>query len=57
MHRRRRKRIRIVRGDVLVAAVLFGAMMGALIYWPEKAVADIAIPAALLTAFFSWRSS
>jgi len=32
-------------------------MIGALMRWPDEAVPDIAIPAALLIAFFSWRWS
>lgn len=53
--RHRRRRIRILREDIVVAGLLFGAMIGALFYWPEKAIADVAIPAALLIAFISWR--
>jgi hypothetical protein len=52
----RRSRIRIRRGDGLVAALLIGASLGALFRWPDKAVADIAIPTALLIAFVSWRN-
>ena len=43
--RRPRHHIRIRRGDILVVALLLGMMIGALLRWPEKAVADIAIPA------------
>jgi|HubBroStandDraft_2_1064218.scaffolds.fasta_scaffold3390576_1 hypothetical protein len=53
--RRRRRIIRILRGDILVMALLIGAMLGAWLYWPQKAVADIAIPMALLIAFVEWR--
>jgi hypothetical protein len=36
-------------------ALLFGAMIGASLCWPEKLVADIATPTALMIAFISWR--
>jgi hypothetical protein len=52
---RRRRRIRILRGDILVAALLVGRMIGARLRWPEKAIADVAIPLALLIAFIFWR--
>jgi hypothetical protein len=56
-HRRRRYRIRILRGDVLVVLLLVGAAIAAWVRWPEKAVAAIAIPMAVLVAFVSWRMS
>jgi hypothetical protein len=59
MNRRRyrRWRIRILRADLLVVAVLFGGTVAACNLWPEKAVADIAIAAAALVAYISWRIS
>jgi hypothetical protein len=53
----RRRHIRILRGDVLVVVLLVGAAVTACVHWPEKAVAAIAIPMAVLVAFVSWRSS
>jgi len=55
MNGRRRRRIRIVRGDILVMVLLSGTTIGAWIYWPQKLVADVAISAALLVAFIRWR--
>jgi hypothetical protein len=60
MNQRRRRihiHIGILRADILVGALLLGMIAGALIRWPEKAVADIAIPMALLIAFVLWRRS
>jgi hypothetical protein len=53
--RRRRRRNRIFMGDIFVVALLFGAMLASWLYWPQKAVADIAILMALLIAFVEWR--
>jgi uncharacterized membrane protein YeiB len=55
--RHRRYRIRILRGDVLVALLLVGAAVAACVRWAEKAVATIAIPIVLLIALVAWRSS
>jgi hypothetical protein len=59
MNRRRRRRyrihIRILRGDALVVALLMGAAVAACLHWPERTVADIAIPVAGLVAFVTWR--
>jgi hypothetical protein len=54
---RRRHRIRIFRTDLLVALLLVGAGIGACVRWPEKVVAAIAIPMAVLVALLAWRSS
>jgi hypothetical protein len=50
-----RRRIRILRGDVLVVALPVGAAGAAYAHWPKKAVADIAVTMAALVAFVSWR--
>jgi hypothetical protein len=56
MNRRRlRRAIRYDWLDVLVtAAALIGAVT-AVTRWPEKVLADIAIPTAFLIAFMVWR--
>jgi hypothetical protein len=58
-HQRRRRTIhfRILLGDVLVVALLVAALVAAWIHWPQKAIADIAIPLAALVAFAEWRLS
>jgi hypothetical protein len=53
----RRIHARILRGDVLVVVLLVGAAVAACVRWPDKAVAAIAIPMAVLVAFVMWRSS
>jgi hypothetical protein len=55
--RNRRPRIRIDIIDVLVIVALFVVMVGAIILWPEKFIADVAIPTAFLIAFVTWRES
>jgi hypothetical protein len=55
MNHRRRRRIRILREDIAIMALLLSAMIGAWLCWPEKLVADIAAPTALMIAFISWR--
>jgi hypothetical protein len=55
--RRRRPRIRILRGDVLVVVLLLGAAVVAYVVWPEMAVADIAMPMGALIVFVTWRLS
>jgi hypothetical protein len=55
MRRHPRISIRIRRGDILVALVLLACMIGALLLWPDKILADVAIPIALLTTFVVWR--
>jgi cytochrome c len=47
---RRRRHIRILRSDVLVAALLVAVAVAACVYWPEKEAAAIAIPVAALVA-------
>jgi hypothetical protein len=58
---RHRRRIRLVIpfrwGDALIVMALLAVMVSALIRWPEKFVADIAIPTAFLIAFVVWRES
>jgi hypothetical protein len=55
--RRRRHRI-VIRGvDVLVAAALLAVMISAVLRWPDKALADVAIPTAFLIVFVVWRES
>jgi hypothetical protein len=51
MKRRRRIIVRIRRVDILIVLVLLAIMIGALVRWPEKMLADVAIPAAILIAF------
>jgi hypothetical protein len=41
--------------DVLVTVALFAVSMSALMRWPDKFPADIAIPTAFLIAFMLWR--
>jgi hypothetical protein len=55
--RNRRRRIRIVIRwvDALIVIALFAVMVSAILRWPEKLVADIAIPTAFLIAFTVWR--
>jgi len=55
--RGRRLYIRILRGDVLVVALLIVAAAAACVLWPDKAVAAVAISMAALVAFLAWRSS
>jgi hypothetical protein len=57
MNRRRRIRLGIhfPRIDALIVVALFAVMISALIRWPAKFLADIAIPAAFLIAFMVWR--
>jgi hypothetical protein len=51
----RRITIRIRRADILVASLLLASMIGALYRWPDKILADVAIPIAVLIAFVAWR--
>jgi hypothetical protein len=37
--------------------MLFGAMVVAALLWPDKLLADIAIPTALLILFVIWREA
>jgi hypothetical protein len=41
--------------DAMIVMALFAVMVSAIIRWPEKLVADIAIPTAFLIAFIMWR--
>jgi hypothetical protein len=55
--RRRPKRI-VIRFrwvDILIALALLAVMISALIRWPDKILADIALPIAFLIAFVLWR--
>jgi hypothetical protein len=51
----RRISLRVRRGDILVALVLLACMIGALLLWPDKILADVAVPTAVLIAFVVWR--
>jgi hypothetical protein len=42
--------------DALMAAALFAVMVTALIRWPDKIIADVALPSAILIAFVVWRA-
>jgi hypothetical protein len=41
---------------VAIAAALFAVMVSATIRWPDKIIADLAIPTAGLIALTVWRS-
>jgi hypothetical protein len=51
MNGRRRLRIRIDRGDIIVMTFLSATTIVAWIYFPHQVLADVAISAALLIAF------
>ena len=56
--RRGRRRITIIRFrwvDILIVLALFAVMVSALIRWPDKILADVALPVAFLIAFVLWR--
>ena len=53
--RRRRRAMRYDWADVLIAAAAMMVAIAALLRWPEKILADIAIPTAFLVAFMVWR--
>ena len=58
MNRRRRRLLLAIRLwwiDALVASVLLTTAIGALIRWPNKIFAAIAISTAFLIAFVVWR--
>jgi hypothetical protein len=55
MRRRRRISIHFRWPETLVAFVLLASMIAALIRWPDKVLADVAIPTAILIAFVVWR--
>jgi uncharacterized membrane protein (Fun14 family) len=52
---RRRIVIRFHWVDILIVLALFAVMISALIRWPDKILADIALPTAFLIAFVLWR--
>jgi hypothetical protein len=41
--------------DMLIFMALFAVMISAILRWPDKVVADIALPTAFLIAFVLWR--
>jgi hypothetical protein len=41
--------------DILIVLALFAVMVSALIRWPDKILADVALPIAFLIAFVLWR--
>jgi hypothetical protein len=53
--RRRRIHIRFSGVNILVAVALFAVMVTSLVRWPDKILADVAIPTAILIAFTVWR--
>jgi hypothetical protein len=56
--RRRRRMLLVIRYqwvDALIVIVLLATVVGAIIRWPEKLVADIAFPIAIVIAFMVWR--
>jgi|HubBroStandDraft_6_1064221.scaffolds.fasta_scaffold59678_1 hypothetical protein len=59
MNSRRRRRVLLVIRfrwvDALIVMALFAVMVSAILRWPEKLIADIAIPTAFLIAFIMWR--
>jgi hypothetical protein len=55
MRRRRRIVIRFRLTDALMVLALFAVMVSALIRWPDKIIADVALPTAFLIAFVLWR--
>jgi len=40
---------------MLIFVALFAVMISALLRWPDKAVADVALPMAFLVAFIWWQ--
>jgi hypothetical protein len=55
---RRRRMLLVIRFrwvDALIVMALFAVMVSAVLRWPEKLIADIAIPTAFLIAFMVWR--
>jgi len=40
---------------MLIFAALFAVMISALIRWPDKVLADVALPTAFLVAFVWWQ--
>jgi hypothetical protein len=55
MRPRRRFVIRFRMTDALIVLALFAVMVSALIRWPDKLLADVALPTAFLIAFVLWR--
>lgn len=55
--RRRRRRI-VIRFrwvDALIVLALLAVMVSAIIRWPDKIIADVALPTAFFIAFVLWR--
>jgi hypothetical protein len=40
---------------MLILAAVFAVMVSAVFRWPDKVLADIALPTAFLVAFMWWR--
>jgi len=60
MNRRRRRRRIIIRFrwvDILIVLAVLAVMVSALIRWPDKLLADVALPVAFLIVFVLWRKS
>jgi hypothetical protein len=57
MERRRQRRIHIRFGsvDILCAVALLAVVVASLVRWPDKILADVALPTAILIAFVIWR--
>jgi hypothetical protein len=58
MNNRRRRMLVFIRyqwADALIVIVLLATVVGALVQWPDKIFADIAIPTAFLIVFMMWR--
>jgi len=56
--RRRRRMLLVIRYqwvDALIVIVLLATVVGALVRWPDRKLADVAIPIAIVTAFVVWR--
>jgi hypothetical protein len=55
----RRRRRHIILGfrwvDILIVLALLAVTVSALLRWPDKVLADVAIPTAFLIAFVLWR--
>jgi hypothetical protein len=55
MRRQHRYRIVLRWTEVVIAAALFVVMVSAILRWPDKIIADVAIPTAGLIVLFVWR--
>jgi hypothetical protein len=50
-----RRTFRVHWRDTLVVLALVAVMVSALLRWPDKILADVAIPVAFLIAYLLWR--